>query len=572
MLKSQRSRAENPEVDPLLLGSGWSPEDLEKPQILVESTFGDSHPGSRHLNDLADAAREGILTCGAKPAVYTTTDICDGIATGHDGMNYSLLSRDIMSAMVEIHARCLPFDAMVTISSCDKALPAHLMTIARLNIPALHVCGGSMMPGPELSSAVTCYEHREHMRRGAATEERNRFFQINACSTCGACQYMGTASTMQTMAEALGLSLPGTALMPAWSNSIRFSAQRAGNAVAALLKNGIRPRDILSRESFENAIAVHAALSGSTNALLHLPAVAAQAGIDITPADFGRLHARIPVLAGLQTFGPWPTQFLWYAGGVPRIMQAIKPHLHLDVLTVSGQTLADNLAALEKSGFFENAGRYLKNFNLKPEDIVQPLSHPYRKTGGIRILTGNIAPGGAVVKHAAVADEKQQHTGPARPFDAEEAAIAAILDGRIAPGDVVIIRYEGPRGSGMPEMFKTTEILYHHSELKNSVALVTDGRFSGATRGPAVGHVTPEAADAGPIALIKRDDVIHIDMAAQTIDIMGEKGKTTDPDAVKRLLMQRAARHRPKPIDHQGLLGLYTRSAGSIERGATLFE
>ena len=465
MRESQKNRLNNLEVDPLLIGSGRTVDDLEKPQILLESTARDSHPGSRHLGQLVDAAKNGVYKSGGKPAVYTVTDICDGVATGHDGMNYSLVSRDLMAGMVEVHARSLPFDAMVTFSSCDKAVPAHLMAIAGLNIPALHVCGGSMTPGPAFSTAVTCYETAQKIKPDKINEQESQFYKLNACSTCGACQYMGTASTMQVMAESLGLSLPGNALIPASSNLITQYADHAGRKILDLQKNDIRPSTILTRKAFENAVTVHAAVSGSTNALLHLPAIANQAGVSLTPDDFDRIHKKIPVLSGLQMTGPWPTQILWYAGGVPAIMRVLKDHLHLDALTITGRTLGDNLAGLEKNGFFEQSALYLENFNIKPDKVIQPLDNPYNAEGGLRVLYGNLAPKGAVIKHAAVPRDMLCHTGPARPFDSEEKAIEAIQDGHILAGGVIIIRYEGPRGSGMPEMFRTTEILHHHPQL-----------------------------------------------------------------------------------------------------------
>ena len=388
MLGSQKSRKDNPEIDPLLLGTGWTLEDLSKAQILLESTAGDSHPGSKHLKHLVDEAKVGVYKSGGKPAAYSVTDICDGLASGHDGMNYSLVSRDIISGMVEIHARSLPFDAMITFSSCDKAIPAHLMAIARLNIPAIHFCGGSMMPGPGFATAVKCYETRELIGRGVMGKEEALFYKINACSSCGACQYMGTASTMQVMAEALGLSLPGNALMPSWSNLITQFSDRAGQTIMTLLEKDIRPSSILSRKAFENAITIHAAISGSTNALLHLPAIAEQAGIEVTPDDFGRIHKKIPVLVGLQMTGRWPTQILWYAGGVPGIMRVLKDHLNLDVLTITGSTLGHNLAELEKEGFFERTSLYLDNFKIKPEQVIQTLEHPYRPEGGLTNLYG----------------------------------------------------------------------------------------------------------------------------------------------------------------------------------------
>jgi dihydroxy-acid dehydratase len=565
-LKSQTTRQANPEWDPLLLGSGRTPRDLNQAQILLESTFGDSHPGSRHLDRLVDAARAGVYKGGGHPAVYTATDICDGVATAHEGMSYSLISRDIISALVEIHARSVPFDALVTFSSCDKAVPAHLMAIARLNLPAIHVCGGSMAPGPGFSTAVTCYEHGETPK-----SDELQFYQHNACPTPGACQYMGTASTMQVMAEALGLSLPGNALMPAVSSKIEHLADKAGQQVLDLMANGITPGEILTPQAFENALMVHAAISGSSNALLHLPAIARQAGVTVTPADFDRIHRQIPVLCGMQTSGPWPTQILWLAGGVPGIMERIKDYLHLDVMTVTGQSLGTNMETLRQEGFFERRSRHLANFQIKPEDVIRPLDNPYNAAGGLAVLNGNIAPEGAVIKHAAVRPDMHQFQGPARPFDSEAEALAAIEAGAITPGDVIVIRHVGPRGAGMPEMFKATEVLQTREDLKTSVALVTDGRFSGATRGPAVGHVTPEAAAGGPIALIAEGDLIAIDVPARRLALVGWDGRERSAAEVTEVLEQRVRQCPPRPATSEGLLGLYARTAGDTAGGATMF-
>jgi dihydroxy-acid dehydratase len=570
MLPSQKSRKKNPEFDPLLLGTGWTVEDLSKPQILLESTAGESHPGSHDLKRLVDQARLGVYKSGGKPAVYTVTDICDGVASGHAGMNYSLASRDIISAMVEIHARALPFDAMITFSSCDKAIPAHLMTIARLNIPAIHFSGGSMMPGPGFTTAVKCYETLELVGKGQMSLRQSDFYKVNACASCGACQYMGTASTMQVMAEALGLSLPGNALMPAWSSYIGHYADRAGSLILNLIETKLRPADILTPESFENAITIHAAVSGSTNALLHLPAIARQAGNRVTALDFDRIHKKIPVLTGLQMTGRWPTQILWYAGGVPAIMRILQDHLHLEAMTVTGKSVGENLKNLEQDGFFEHTTLYLKNYGIKPEDVIQSLDSPYNASGGLTILQGNLAPDSAVVKHAAVDPNMHRHVGPARPFDTEEDAINAILSERIVPGDVVIIRYEGPRGSGMPEMFRATETIYNRPELRASIALVTDGRFSGATRGPAIGHVTPEAAAGGPLAFVADSDLISIDIRGQTLDIVGFDNQRQDPAAIERKLEERRANWKGFDKKPGGVLGLFTKMAGDTRDGASM--
>ncbi|KUO48744.1 MAG: dihydroxy-acid dehydratase [Desulfitibacter sp. BRH_c19] len=571
MLRSQELRKIGPEVDPLLLGSGWLPEDLNKPQILLESTYGDSHPGSKHLNQLVEEAKIGVYKANGKPAVYTVTDICDGIATGHDGMNYSLVSRDIIAAMVEIHAKAMPFDALLTFSSCDKSTPAHLMALTRLNIPGLHFCGGSMMPGPNFISAEKCYETNELVKKGEMTLKKQLYFQVNACPTCGACQYMGTASTMQVMAEALGLSLPGNALMPAWSNLIKHLANKAGQQVMELVKSDLTPSYILTQKAFENAMMVHSAVSGSTNILLHLPAIAKEANLSIKLEDFDYINKHIPVLAGLKTSGPWPTQILWYAGGVPGIMMALKDHLHLDALTITGKTVGENLENLREEGFFHNNHLYLESFGIKPKDVIRPLSSPYKPVGGIAVLKGNLAPDGAVVKQAAIDLDMHQHTGPARVFDCEEEAIKAIDNEDIKPGDILVIRYEGPKGAGMPEMLKTTEAIYNRPELLASTALITDGRFSGATRGPAIGHVSPEAIDGGPIALIKEGDIIRIDIPKRSLDIIGCIDGQKSPEEVDIMLKERFEKWFKPERKKNGVLGLYVKNAGATAKGASMY-
>ncbi len=572
MKRSQTIRKKGPEVDPLLLGSGWSPEDLPKAQVLLETATAD-HPGSKHLDKLVESAREQIYASGGKPSIFTTSDICDGIATGHEGMNYSLVSRDIIAAMVEIHGRAMPFDAVITFSSCDKAIPAHLMALAELNLPAIQFSGGSMMPGPGFISAEKCYHTAGLVKSGQLSKEKELFYKKNACPTNGACQYMGTASTMQVISEALGLSLPGTALMPSWSNLITFQAKKAARQVLQLLADNITTQDILTKEAFLNAIKVHAAVAGSTNAIIHLPAIAKQAGITITLDDFDRIHKSIPVLTNCKTAGPWPTQLFWYAGGVPQIMLNIKEELNLDTLTVTGKTLGENLKELEDQNFFEETNSYLINYKLKAEEIIQTADNPISKTGGLAVLKGNLAPEGSVVKHSSVANEMQQHIGPARPFNSEEAAIEAIRSGKILPGDIIIIRYKGPGGSGMPEMLKTTEELHNNPELKSSTALITDGRFSGATRGPAIGHVSPEAINQGPIAYIHENDLIEIDIPARKLNLIGVNKKRLDLAKINKILDRRSQEEiiLNQKNKSSGILKLYQKNASDLASGATLF-
>lgn len=573
MLKSQKIREIAPEIDPLWLGSGWDLQDLKKPQILLESTYGDSHPGSIHLDEIVENAKMSVYSSGGKPSNYTVTDICDGVATGHDGMNYSLLSRDIISAMVEIHYKASPFDGIITFSSCDKSTPAHLMTLARLNAPSIHFCGGSMMAGPDFISPEKCYETNDLVEQGKMTEEEQLFYQKNSCPTGGACQYMGTASSMQIVAEALGMSLPGNALIPAWSNLIKMYSKKAGRQILYNLKENITPEKILTKKAFENAMIIHAAVAGSSNVLIHLPAIARQVGIDISLSDFDRINKKIPVLTAVKTSGPWPTQLFWFAGGVPKIMVRLKEYLNLDVLTVTGKTLEENLSILEKNNYFNEVNTFLKNYKISPSEIIRTLDNPYYKKGGLAVLDGNLAPKGAVVKHSAVDQKMHYHVGKAKTFNSEEKAVEAIKQNEIDPGDVVIIRYEGPKGSGMPEMLKTTEAIVNRPGLVSSTALVTDGRFSGATRGPAIGHVTPEAAVGGPIAYVKNNDLIEIDIENRNLNIVGIDGEKKSDKDIEKIIKERIKEITiKKSIPQKGALNLFTSSVGPTEEGASIFK
>lgn len=379
---------------------------------------------------------------------------------------------------------------------------------------------------------------------------------------------MGTASTMQIMAEALGLMLPGSALMPAMSEELRETALRAGRRAAELAREGTTARQIVTKESFENAIMVHAAISGSTNCLIHLPAIAHEFGIEIDAETFDRMHRGARYLLDVRPAGRWPAQFFSYAGGVPRIMEEIRPMLHLGARTVTGKTLGENLEELKRSGFYEKRGEALKKWNLKREDVIRPFENPIGTNGTVAVLRGNLAPEGAVVKHSAVPKEMFRALLRARPFDCEEDAIDAVLHGRIEPGDAVIIRYEGPKGSGMPEMFYTTEAISSDPQLAASIALITDGRFSGASKGPAVGHVSPEAQAGGPIALVEEGDRIELDIEKRLLRIVGTKDGRRTPEEMDAVLNERKKRWRPKPERYKyGVLHLYAQHAVSPMRG-----
>ena len=482
------------------------------------------------------------------------TDICDGIATGHDGMDYSLISRDMIAGMTEIHAKTAGFDGLITSSSCDKAVPGHLMAIARINIPAIHIPGGSMMPGPGFISGDTCYEADVRAAEGAISREEQDYFRRNACPGWGACQYMGTASTMQCMAEALGLALPGSALMPAGSSYLLQTAMAAGEKIAELVAENIRPSDILCRESFMNAIKVHAAIGGSCNATLHLPTIAKEAGICLTLSDFEKYSEGIPLLTSLLTAGKWPTQYFWRAGGIPRIMLELESFLDLDVLTVTGHTIRENLAALKEDGYFRRADEMMADMRMSVRDIIRPVTDPAGPDGGLTILKGNFAGGGAVIKHCAVDPSMYEFTGRARVFEDEESAVSAIYKDIVQPGEVVVIRYVGKKAKGMPEMLKATNAICFKPALRLSTALVTDGRFSGASRGPCVGYLQPEAAEGGEIGLIEDGDLITIDVHQNAINVTGIDGKACSPEEVEKVFAERKAGWKKKEIKHEGVL------------------
>lgn len=567
-MKSQDLRKIAPELDPLRLGTGWKPEDLGKAQIIIESSFGDSHPGSGHLLELVEEARAGVAEAGGHGARYFCTDICDGEAQGHDGINYSLVSRDMMANMMEIHANATPFDGGVFIASCDKSMPAHLMAVGRINIPSIVVTGGVMDAGPDLLTLEQIGAYNAMYERGEISKEKMDFYKQNACPSCGACSFMGTASTMQIMAEALGLALPGSALMPATSAELREFAREAGRQAVWLAEHELTPDRIVTIKSFENAIMVHAAISGSTNSLLHLPAIAREFGIEIDADTFDRLHRGAHYLLNIRPAGEFPAQYFYYAGGVPRIMEEIKSMLHLDVMTVTGKTLGENLEKLKRNGYYEKGKKYLDELGLTREDVIRPFDKAFGTDGSIAILKGNLAPEGAVVKHTVVPKAMFEATLRARPFDSEEDAIHAVLTHEIKPGDAVIIRYEGPKGSGMPEMFYTTEAIASDAELGSTIALLTDGRFSGASKGPAVGHISPEAAEGGPLALVEEGDLIYLNIPERKLQIVGIHGKAMGEKEVAEILEERRRAWKPRPNKYpKGVLRIFADRAVSPMKG-----
>lgn len=570
-LRSQQLRHVNYQGDALRLGMNWTEEDLAKPQVLVDSAYGMGHPGTFHFRSLVEEVSNGVFEAGGKPGIFTVSDICDGVAQAHAGMSYSLVSRDIMAAMIEIHALGHPHDAMVLISGNDKSVPAHLLAIARCNLPAIHLPGGTQLNAPDYVTSNHLWTMGMSVERGELSQEDFELAQHGACPTCGACQFMGSASTGQVLAEALGLALPGSALVPAPLTHLLRYARATGKQILRLLEAEITPRRILTRQAFENAIVIHAAVGGSTNALLHLPVIAREAGVELSLEDFDRIHRQVPVLANVKTTGRYPVEYFWYAGGVPAVMLELRDMLHLDCLTVTGKTLGENLAEIEQSRFFAERLGYLNNVKVSRREILRPRTDPFGPDGGIAVLRGNLAPGGAVIKAFAVPEEMHIHTGPARIFDFEDSALEALRQRQIKPGDVVVIRYEGPRANGMPEMYFASTIMAADPALNTTTALITDGRFSGAMKGPCIGHVTPEALEGGPLALLEDGDLIEIHVPERRLALVGVQGQLQSPQEIERILAERRTRWTPPAPRHSsGILSLYGRVARGAAEGASM--
>jgi len=572
ILRSQRLRLLNHQGDALRLGMNWTEEDLAKPQVLVDSAYGMGHPGTFHFRELIEEVSNGVYEAGGKPAVFAVSDICDGVVQATSGMSYSLVSRDIMAAMVEIHALGHPHDGMVLISGNDKSVPAHLLAIARCDLPAIHLPGGTQLNAPDYVTSDQMWSMGADAERGDLPKQELEAAQRNACPTCGACQFMGSASTGQVLAEALGLALPGSALTPAPLTRLLRYARATGKQLVTLIEENLTPRLILTREAFENAIVLHAAVGGSTNALLHLPVIAREAGVDIGIDDFDRIHRRVPVLANVKTTGRYPVEYFWYAGGVPAVMLELREMLHLDCLTVTGKTLGENLDEIERSPFFytERLG-YLRNLNIEKTEIIRPREDPFGTDGGVAVLYGNLAPDGAMIKAFSVPQEMHVHTGPARVFDFEDEAVHALLGRKVTPGDVLVIRYEGPRANGMPEMYYAAAILSADPVLNTTTAIVTDGRYSGAMRGPCVGHVAPEGLDGGPIGLVEENDLIEINIPERRLAIVGIDGEHQSPEAIDEALASRRDIWKPPRSRHDtGILSLYERVARTATEGASI--
>ena len=545
-LNSQKSREVAPELDPLRLGMGWEIEDLSKPQIYIGSTFGDSHPGSKHLNSLVEIVRKEIFANGGFASRYYYTDMCDGQSQGTDGINYSLVSREMIANMIEIQSNALQFDSAVYIASCDKGAPGSLMGMLRSDLPSIFIPGGVMAAGPEMLTLEQIGMYSAQYERGEITKEKLTWAKHNACPSCGSCSFIGTATTMQIMAEALGLALPGSAVLPAIGEEIKEYAKKvAKRAYEIVGDESMKPSKILTKRSFENAILIHAAISGSTNVMMHLPAIAHEINIEIDGDDFDRIHRKARFLLNIRPAGKWPAELFYYAGGLPAIMEEYKDLLYLDEMTITGKTLRENLEELKENGYYDKCQALLDKFNEKynskvqKEDVIKPYNNPIGVEGSVSVLKGNLAPEGAVIKHTACPKEMFVAELIARPFDSEEECLKAVLNHDINKGEAVFIRYEGPVGSGMPEMFYTSEAISSDKELGASIALITDGRFSGASTGPVIGHVSPEAAKGGPIALVEEGDIIEINIPERKLNIIGIDRKKCDREEIDQILEQR---------------------------------
>ena len=572
MRLSEQRRAQAPEADSLRMGCGWSRGDTNKPWILIESTAGDSHPGSIHLPGLTKAVEKGIVAAGGAPAHYTCTDICDGIAQGTDGMDYSLPSREVMVQACEMHAGAGHFDAAVWVAGCDKSLPAHLIAACRTNLPAVVQPGGVMMAGPDGQTLEAVGTLHSKLKRGEVSEADYEFLRESACSSGGSCSFFGTATTMQLLSEVLGLALPGSALIPSHLNALKRSAQRCGERAVSVLQEDLRPSQIVTQAALENALMVHAACGGSTNALLHLAALAYELDLHFDYALVEAMNRRVPFILNLKPSGRFSADKVWFAGGVPRILKELQSVLHMDQLTVSGFTHAENIKHLEQLGHFQQITGWLTEYQANVTDIIKPFNKPLRPEGAIKVLTGTIAPEGSVFKVSAAHLGKSVETYTAKVFDSQAAALKALFDGTIQPGDALIIRYEGPAATGMPEQFYVTEALASNLSLSTTTCLITDGRFSGASRGPAIGHVVPEAQRGGPIALLQTGDRIELNLSTNQINLVGTTDKLSiTATEAGALLAERKSTWQPPELKHsKGLLGLYTRQCRSVIEGAGL--
>lgn len=531
----------------LLKGLGFVNEEMDKPIIGIANSFNEIIPGHVHLKTLVQAVKDGIRNAGGVPMEFNTIGICDGLAMNHIGMKYSLVTRNIIADSIEATAMATPFDAIVFIPNCDKVVPGMLIAAARLNIPSLFISGGAMLAGVYKGKKVglsNVFEAVGQYEAGLMTKKELNMVEDMACPTCGSCSGMYTANTMNCLTEALGMGLPGNGTVPAvFSERLRL-AKKAGMQIMEVLKQDLRPKDIMTKEAFENAVAVDMALGGSSNTALHLPAIAHEAGVKLTLDDFNEIAKKTPQLCKLSPSGEYFIEDLYRAGGVTGVMRRMLENgrLHGDAKTVA----------------LETQGELAKRAFINDDDVIKPWDKPAYETGGIAVLKGNLAIDGSVVKEGAVDKEMLVHSGPAKVFDNEEDAVEAIRGGKIVAGDVVVIRYEGPKGGpGMREMLAPTAMIAGMG-LDKDVALITDGRFSGATRGASIGHVSPEAASGGTIGIIQDGDIIEIDIPNRKLNV-----KLSDEEIEKR-----KSEKKPYKIEVKGYLKKYALHVSSAAEGA----
>ena len=536
----------------LFKAMGHTDDDLARPLIGIANSANEVIPGHIHLHAIARAVKEGIRVAGATPLEFGTIGICDGIAMGHVGMKYSLGSRELIADSVEVMAMAYPFDGLVLIANCDKIVPGMMMAMARLDIPAIIVSGGPMLTGRHQgkeTDVITVFEAVGKVAAGQMSPEDLAALEEAACPGPGSCAGMFTANSMNCLAEALGIALPGNGTIPAVDAARIRLATEAGKKIVELIERGITPRQILTMEAFTNAITVDMAFGGSTNTTLHLPAVAYEAGMRIDLEIFNQLSAKTPHLCNLSPGGPHHLQDLHQAGGIPALMNELSKGelIHTECMTATGKTVKENINAKA----------------ILDAEVIRPLGKPYHATGGLSVLFGNLAPEGAVVKASAVAPEMLNNKGPARVFESEEEAFQAILAKKIKKGEVIVIRYEGPRGGpGMREMLAPTSAIAGIG-MDKEVALITDGRFSGGTRGAAIGHCSPEAAEGGPIAIVQDGDIIEIDIPAKKLHLL-----LMDEEIKRRL----EAWKRPKPNITSGYMYRYAQMVSSASTGAVFLK
>ena len=529
---------------------GMTEEEMERPLVGIVSSYNEIVPGHMNLDKIVQAVKMGVAMAGGTPVMVPAIAVCDGIAMGHIGMKYSLVTRDLIADSTECLAKAHAFDALVMVPNCDKNVPGLLMAAARINVPTVFVSGGPMLAGHvqgHKTSLSSMFEAVGAYTAGTMTEEEVREYECKACPTCGSCSGMYTANSMNCLTEVLGMGLQGNGTIPAvYSDRLKL-AKHAGMQVMEMYRRNIKPSDIMTEAAFRNALTMDMALGCSTNSMLHLPAIAHEAGVELNVDIANELSAKTPNLCHLAPAGPTYIEDLNEAGGIYAVMKEISKLglLNLDCMTVTGRTVGENIK---------------NSVNLNPE-VIRPVENPYSKTGGIAILKGNLAPDSAVVKRSAVAPEMLKHEGPARVFDCEEDAVAAIKGGKIVAGDVVVIRYEGPKGGpGMREMLNPTSVIAGMG-LGSEVALITDGRFSGASRGASIGHVCPEAATGGPIALVEEGDIILIDINNNRLDV-----QVSDEE-----MAARKAKWQPRvPEVTTGYLARYAAMAAPASKGAIL--